>query len=113
MNDYDIAQRYVSKANHARQNGIEFSLSFTSFKNMMKSKRCKYTGIELTDSGKQLITDRTIDRIDSNKGYVKGNVVCICRAANQFKSLFENPQYPITLKLARKIIGIVEKSSGK
>ena len=112
MTDYDIAHKYISKADLAKQNGIEFELSFQSFKNMMNAKRCQYTGLLFDDQGsRDSAFKRTVDRIDSRKGYVKGNVVVICNAANNFKSLFENPQYSITPKMARNIIGIFEKNN--
>jgi hypothetical protein len=108
MTDVRIAQKYVSKANNARERGIEFNLPFTSFKNMMRAKKCQYTDIVLTDTGNQCATDRTIDRIDSRKGYVKGNVIAICHAANQFKGMFEGGSFSITTSAAKKIIELVE-----
>lgn len=113
LTDYEIAQKFISKAQHAKVSDTPFELSFTSFKNMMLAKKCQYTGIEFTqgnNNGRQLATDRTIDRIDASKGYVKGNVVVVCYAANQFKSLFENPGYSVTPKAARKILDIIEKT---
>ena len=114
MTDFEIAQKYVSKGQHAKTNGHAFTISFTSFKNMMRAKKCQYTGIVLTnpESGRNSkATDRTIDRIDSSKGYVPGNVVAICNAANQFKSLFENSEYLITTKMARKIVDVIDAAS--
>ena len=78
MDDLTIARKYISKAQKARNSGIEFNLSFVSFRNLMVAKKCKYTGIGLTEtcadrpaSG----SDRTIDRIDNSLGYIAGNVV--------------------------------------
>jgi hypothetical protein len=45
-------------------------------------------------------TDITIDRIDNTKGYVPGNVMAISRMANNFKSIFENPKYPLDMGTA-------------
>ena len=66
--DILLAKRYITKADLAKAGGVEFSLSLTSFKNLMKAKKCYYTGVELTDkrSGKAMRgTDRTIDRFGS------------------------------------------------
>lgn len=106
MNDLLIAKRYISKADRARTSGIHFDLSLTSYINLMKAKKCKYTGITLTTpqaGGPVLPTDRTIDRIDSNIGYVKGNVAAVCNAANQIKSIWENPENPLTPEMVKKI----------
>jgi len=107
MNDLEIAKKYVSKANRAKQAGHEFELSFTSFKNMMKAKKCQYTNLKLTenrsDNQHTRFLDRTIDRIDSTKGYIKGNVITACHGANNFKSIFEDGINPLTPEMAIKI----------
>lgn len=90
--DLYVAQKLGQKAHNAHQRGIEFDMSFQSMKNLLKSKKCYYTGIPLTRPvhGEALrASDLTIDRVDASKGYVKGNVVACCHAANQVKSQFE------------------------
>jgi hypothetical protein len=92
--DLYAAKHLVWKAENAKKRGIEFSLTHTSMKNLLGAKRCFYTGIPLTKStGKEAelkLSDFTIDRIDGSKGYVKGNVVACCHAANQMKNQFES-----------------------
>ena len=94
--DLYAAKHLVWKAENAKKRGIDFDLSFQSMKNLMGAKRCFYTGIVLTkSSGKEAngdlrLSDFTIDRIDGSKGYVKGNVVACCHAANQMKNQFES-----------------------
>jgi|SRR5437870_1513405 len=86
------AKHLVWKSENAKKRGIEFTLSFTSMKNLMSSKRCYYTGLPLTKSdgsGEMRLSDATIDRIDGSKGYVAGNVVACCHGANQMKGQFE------------------------
>jgi hypothetical protein len=95
--DLKIAKKLASKEKDAKRRGIEFALTFQSMKNLMKAKRCYYTGIILTEPaglnddqiGGRLMSDRTIDRIDCNKGYVPGNVVACCNGANNLKAQFE------------------------
>lgn len=85
---------------------------------MLVAKRCYYTGVKLTrpkfnrdgvvyKNQTKRPTDVTIDRVDSSKGYVKGNVVACSYAANCFKSKFENPKYPVKIsdmiKMANKL----------
>jgi hypothetical protein len=94
--DLYCAKHLAWKAENAKKRGIEFDLSFQSMKNLMGAKRCYYTGIILTKSsgkeanGELRLSDFTIDRIDGSKGYVKGNVVACCHAANQMKNQFES-----------------------
>jgi hypothetical protein len=108
MNDLDIARRYINKAANAKQNNIQFELSFTSFKNLMKAKKCGYTGIKLTTPRgggcSSLCTDRTIDRIDSQLGYISGNVIAVCSAANSFKAIWENPNNPLKASHTKKML---------
>lgn len=88
MNDAYLAEKYLMKIKNARSRGIDFDLSFTSYKNLMRAKKCFYTQVELSDvDGAE--NQRTIDRINNKKGYTKGNVVACCRAMNQMKSYME------------------------
>ena len=117
-NDVEFAQRvltkYKNKVQNAKERGIEFSLSLTSFINLMKAKKCQYSGVTLTEPefGNPSPTDRTIDRIDPNKGYVKGNVVVCCHAANQLKSFCEKGGEK-GMKLGIKILSNANKRMKK
>jgi repressor of nif and glnA expression len=89
--DLYVAKKMSAKAQNARDRGIEFSLSFASMRNLLKAQNCYYTGLKMTKptGTKQVGSDLTIDRIDASKGYIKGNVVACCYAANQLKSQVE------------------------
>lgn len=109
MSDYEfdlyVASKLRSKANNAKTRGIEFKLTFTSMRNILKARKCYYTGITLTkpeNEGALKGSDLTIDRIDSTKGYIPGNVVACCHAANQMKSFAEGAGIK-GLKTAKKI----------
>ena len=106
MKDVNIARKFITKYKDAKTRGIEFNLSLLSFKNMMKSKKCGISGMTLTDSNGEpaKFTDRTIDRIDSTKGYVKGNVMCVCSGINKFKGILENKEHPMTLEHIEKVV---------
>lgn len=118
--DLYVANKLKQKYNDAKARGIEFDLSFQSMKNLCKAKRCGYTGIVLTHHRYQgtgepirpLPTDFTIDRIDAAKGYVAGNVIACCNAANNFKSQLENGgiiDYATASKMFNKIMKKVSK----
>lgn len=107
--DIQIARNYTAKADNARSRGIEFGLSFTAYKNLVRAKKCKVSGVLLTTPRPQkelLATDRTIDRIDSRKGYVSGNVMAVCHGVNNFKAFFENStnQKIVTPKVGIRIL---------
>lgn len=116
MTDIRIAQLYLSKENNAKSRGIEFNLPFASFRNIMRAKRCYFSGVELTNPrpGKNnLETDRTVDRIDSTKGYVKGNCVACAYSVNSWKGYLENPSFAIDPVLAEKILKKMKKRINK
>ena len=110
MNDLEIAKRYVTKSIQASEQGNAFELSFSEFARLMKTKRCKYIGIELTTkkSGKDIrATDRTLERFDNSLGYVKGNVFAVCHYANKLKSTLENPSNEFTIEHLAKMVKFV------
>lgn len=101
--DVLIAKAYTSKAASSRDRGIDFTISFTSFKNMCKAKKCYFTGLPLTAD------TFTIDRIDSSKPYEHGNVVACHKEFNSLKSIFENPQSTLDLKRVLRGLKLTEK----
>lgn len=111
--DVKISQKYFNKYQSALHRGIAFKLSFTSYKNLMRAKKCYYTGIDLSDV-QGAANQRTIDRIDNTKGYESGNVVACCFAFNQIKSVMEKDgtiHSPIFKKAINKMFSTLEKSS--
>lgn len=88
-----VANKYRGKVDNAKSRGIDFSLSLNDFRNLLMKKRCAYTGIPLTlhKQGSPVNADLTIERIDSERGYVKGNVISVCSAANSVKGVLEDP----------------------
>lgn len=88
--DQRVAEKYLQLMKSAEKRGKEFSLTIADVRKLVSTKRCYYTGVELS----QTDGDRfmTVDRIDNEKGYVKGNVVACTHWANQIKNqLFEVP----------------------
>ena len=81
VNDFDIAKKYISLMKSANDRGIEFNLSLTSVKNLLSAKKCFYSGVKLNDNVGSP-HQRTVDRIDNSKGYIKGNVSACCHSIN-------------------------------
>lgn len=97
-----VADFYKNKSQSAIERGLTWGLSIVSLRNLLRATTCPYTGVALTipKQSQPKHSDLTIDRIDSTKGYIPGNVMAISRAANNFKSIFENPQYPLDMETA-------------
>lgn len=84
---YWSAQRMVYGAKQrAKKRGMEFNLT-TEYVHDLCQKNCPILGFELVygggDRGK---ASASIDRIDSYKGYVKGNIQIISNLANVMKN---------------------------
>lgn len=63
----------------ARSRGFEHTITITDIKEQLEKQKhkCYYSGIDFGDTFLNKWTYPTVDRIDSTKGYVKGNI-CIC-----------------------------------
>lgn len=116
--DLYVCDKLRRKADNAQSRGIAFEMTFQAMKNILSAKKCYYTGLELTKprgSGFPLrATDRTIDRVDSSKGYVKGNVVACSHVANKVKAEFEQAGIPglkMGVKVLSKTIKRIQKDS--
>lgn len=116
--EVSVAIKFRNKVDNARERGLEFNLSFAEFRRIMASKRCAYTGVELTfkengPAAKWKDSDLSIERIDNEKGYVSGNCVAVCHAANVLKSVFENPNAFLKVDHAVKMFANIDKMNKK
>lgn len=93
--DVVVSRKHLQLYKSAMSRGKEFNLTYSDVKRLLLRKKCAYTGVELTKSDGDTVrqTDRTIDRIDSTKGYVRGNVVAVSHAANQMKEMILEGQH--------------------
>jgi hypothetical protein len=91
MEEIKIVNAYQSKYNRCKDESIAFTLTFAQFKKLRTAKKCFYTKLPLTDK------TFSLDRIDSSKGYIPGNVVACSTAFNSIKAVWENPTSPLTL----------------
>ena len=91
--DVQAARKLIQLYQSADRRGKDFDLTAADVKRLLRRKRCAYTGVTMTRSAQDaplMPTDRTIDRLDPSKGYVKGNVFAVTHQANRLKNeLFE------------------------
>lgn len=88
VTDKQVFAKYDQINSNAHRRGLEFDLGYTSVKNLLRAKKCYYTGVKFDNKIKGMA--RTVDRIDPNKGYIKGNVVACCAGFNELKNEIEH-----------------------
>lgn len=81
--DTYLALKYISKQQNAIQRGLEFTLTLSDMKRLIKTKRCHFSGVSLELEGDLKLT---LDRIDSNKGYTASNTVACTKVVNDIKN---------------------------
>lgn len=110
-----IAKKYLSLLNSAKRRGKDFDLDFSDVRSLITKKHCAYTGVLLTRSDSEeakLPTDRTVDRVDSRKGYIKGSVVSVSHHANVLKNMIlENSESEIRMpfKQLKQMVEALDK----
>ena len=108
--DFDlyVAKKLISKAKNAKERGLSFEMTYAMMRNVLRSKRCFYTGVAIEppvgDATNLKLWNLTLDRIDSSKGYVEGNVVACSYAFNQMKERVDSAGY-VGMKLMEKAFG--------
>lgn len=85
---YKIKQQMTSSKRRAKDKGLDFNLDFDYLMSILPvDLKCPVFGTEFViNSHEQLNDSMTLDRIDSSKGYVRGNVQFISWRANNLKS---------------------------
>lgn len=70
---------------------------------LQQNKKCMLSDIELTITNKRKTTTASLDRIDSNKDYVAGNLQWVHKDVNIMKNVFEQDYFiDICSKIFRK-----------
>lgn len=72
VTDYQVAKKMIQLKQSADSRSLEFDLKFATVKRLLNAKTCYYTGAKFTEEGPLA---RSIDRVDSARGYVNDNVV--------------------------------------
>ena len=72
VTDYQVAKKMIQLKQSADSRSLDFDLKFSTVKRLLNAKTCYYTGAKFTEEGPSA---RSIDRVDSSRGYVNDNVV--------------------------------------
>jgi hypothetical protein len=96
-NDPQYYLWYVART-RARKYGTEFSIEK---EDIIIPEKCPILGLTLAKGDGYLPNAMSLDRVDNNKGYVKGNIRVISRKANLLKS-------SLTLDILENIIKYIK-----
>jgi|TARA_B110000196_G_C21151376_1_gene669904 hypothetical protein len=91
-----VAKKYLMLMKSATDRNLDFDLSIEDLSQMLRKQQCYFTGEPLVrfvhckekvNSGETELPSNylTVDRLDSEKGYVSGNVVICSNEINQLK----------------------------
>jgi hypothetical protein len=83
ISDVEVAKKLINIYQSAQDRKLQFNLSFEYVRRMLEYKTCYYTNKPFTEDGPNA---RSFDRVDSDKGYVEGNVVACTIDINGKKS---------------------------
>lgn len=94
-------QWWQLKKNAASRN-LEFKIDMKYVWDIFlkQNKKCKLSGLDI-DFGKGKTWTASIDRIDSSKGYIKGNIQILHKDVNKMKMNFEQKYF---LDICNKIV---------
>ena len=96
-----VSDKHLQLFESAKKRNKDFNLSQQSVRNLMKSKTCYFTGVPLTDA------NRSIDRIFSEIGYMKGNV---CACDRDFNCKKGGMSFKETEQVYKKLLKLREKA---
>jgi len=113
ISDVEVAKKLINIYQSAQDRKLQFNLSFEYVRKMLEYKTCYYTNKVFTEDGPFA---RSFDRVDSDKGYIEGNVVACTVDINGKKSNLSFDEIScIYQKLAKKktnknLVEIIEET---
>ena len=100
ISEIEVAKKLINIYQSAQDRKLQFNLSFEYVRKMLEYKTCYYTNKTFTEEGPNA---RSFDRVDSEKGYIEGNVVACTIDINGKKSNLSFDEIScIYQKLAKK-----------
>lgn len=89
VTDLEVANKLIKLFQSAKDRNIEFDLTLKKVRQLLQVKTCFYTGVEFEETGP---LSRSIDRVDSDQGYVDDNVVACTVDINGKKANLTNEE---------------------
>jgi len=81
MTEQDVQHRLSMVRQSAAARGYACTLTAANIRLLMAETHCQYTGKPFTPDD-----PLTFERVDNSKGYIPGNVIPVCKSANELKS---------------------------
>lgn len=99
----DHQQQFAKWRRNKKKHPLGWDLEF---EDLDFPTHCPLLGMELNYNGGQgqSFNNASLDRIDSSKGYVKGNVLVISHYANQIKNCADLPTLEMLVENLRKLL---------
>jgi hypothetical protein len=91
-----LVRKWLSLKDGAKDRKLPFGLSLAKLKRLMTVKTCYYTGLPFDD--KSNVNCRSIDRVDSEQGYVDDNTVACLAWVNSLKGRLNYPELKLLVK---------------
>lgn len=88
VRDSRVVEKYTRILLSANKRGIEFDLTLKKIRSLLNTRKCFFTGVELTHLP-DLDNSLTFDRVDNSVGYIDSNVVACSRKFNFMKANLE------------------------
>lgn len=94
--------RLSAAKNRAIKKNLEFSITLEYLIKVLEDQqnRCVYTGLEFDNSNENLSI--SVDRIDSSKGYIEGNIQLVLSTINYMKSNMTSEEFIYFCELVYK-----------
>ncbi len=99
ISDIEIALKMCQISASAKSRNIPFDMSFKKIKQLLLTKRCYFTNVELNNIHNDE-NQLTFDRVDNTKGYIDSNVVACSKRFNTVKGNLT----PIEIELLYKAL---------
>lgn len=110
ITDLDVAKKLLQLRDSAKNRKYAFDMSIKTVRNLLTRKTCAYTGVKFDRTYPNKGAFPTVDRIDSEVGYIDGNVVMCTFTVNQMKGNLENVEL---LKVAQALLKRYDVQTGQ